>query len=293
MSRSSRIGQRRTEYARQLLQSKVWWRPGKLTLPSMVDTMMVRNADAPWEEFSSELYFADNYSTVLPEDREIIEQVSRFFGRVFKYRDPVDRAIDVGSGPNLYPALLMLPWTKKILFTDYSTRNISWLQRHLTMNEPDWVGAPFWEEITHTPGYDRVTEPRKQLRSACSGASDQVGIRHQNIFELPEKQWELGTMFFVAESITEDFNEFRGAIKHFVGALVPGAPFAAAFMAESSGYKVAEERFPALKITVDDVEKCFLELEPSELFHYETQAQHKVRDGYTGMIVITGITRGR
>ncbi|HEY3905974.1 MAG TPA: SCO2525 family SAM-dependent methyltransferase [Streptosporangiaceae bacterium] len=259
----------------------------------MADTKVVRNADAPWEEFSSELYFADNYSTVLPEDREIIERVSDFFGRVFEQRDSVNLAIDVGSGPNLYPALLMLPWTRQILFTDYSTRNINWLQQHLTMNESDWVGAPFWEEIAHRPGYDHIAEPRKQLSLACSSDSGQVGIRRQNIFKLPKQRWELGTMFFVAESITEDFEEFRAAIRRFVGALVPGAPFAAAFMAESDGYKVAEERFPALKITMSDVEKCFLELEPSELSHYETQTLHKVRDGYTGMIVITGITRGR
>ena len=259
----------------------------------MVDTSVVRNADAPWEEFSSELYFADNYSTVLPEDREIIERVSGFFGRVFEHRDPVDLAIDVGSGPNLYPALLMLPWTRQILFTDYSTRNISWLRRQLSVYEPDWVRARFWQEVAHRRGYDRIGEPRMQLELACSDGSNQFGIRRQNIFELPKQQWELGTMFFVAESITEDFDEFRAAIECFVGALVPGAPFAAAFMAESSGYKVAEERFPALKITVNDVEKCFLELEPSELSHYETQTLHKVRDGYTGMIVITGITRGR
>jgi hypothetical protein len=259
----------------------------------MVDTDLVRNADAPWEEFSSELYFADNYSTVLPEDREIIVRVSDFFCRVFEHRKPVNLAIDVGSGPNLYPALLMLPWTRKILFTDYSTRNIDWLQRHLAMNESDWVGAPFWEEITHRRGYDCITEPRVQLSAACSGDSELVGIRHQNIFELPEREWELGTMFFVAESITEDFKEFRAAIERFVGALVPGAPFAAAFMTESEGYKVAEERFPALNITARDIEKYFAELEPSELYHYETRTQHKVRDGYTGMIVITGITRGR
>jgi hypothetical protein len=260
----------------------------------MADTKVVRNEDAPWEEFSSELYFADNYSTVLPADREIIEQVSDFFGRVFEHRDPVNLAIDVGSGPNLYPALLMLPWTRQILFTDYSTRNIDWLQRHVTNNDSEWVGSPFWKEVTtHRPSYDRIDEPRAQLQLASSGDSDQVGIRHQNIFELPKHQWELGTMFFVAESITEDFKEFRAAIECFIGALVPGAPFAAAFMAESNGYKVAEERFPALNITMSDVEEIFLKLGPVELRHYETQTLHKVRDGYTGMIVTTGITCGR
>lgn len=292
-SRLGRKGQRRTEYALQFLQSKVWWRQGKIRLPSMVNTKVVRNADAPWEEFKSERYFADNYSTVLSADREIIERVSEFFGRAFEHRGPVDRAIDVGSGPNLYPALLMLPWTRQILFTDYSTRNISWLRQHITTNELNWVGESFWKEMAHRPGYDSISEPREQLELASTGSSEHVGIKHQNIFELPERQWELGTMFFVAESITEDYEEFRTAIRCFIGALAPGAPFAAAFMANSNGYKIAEERFPALEITASDVKKCFSEFEPSGLDLYETQTPHLVRDGYTGMIVITGITRGR
>ena len=51
-------------------------------------------------------------------------------------------------------------------------------------------------------------------------------------------------MFFVAESITEDPAEFHAALARFVGALKPGAPFAAAFMAGSDGYPVAGTRFP-------------------------------------------------
>ena len=60
-------------------------------------------------------------------------------------------------------------------------------------------------------------------------------------------------MFFVAESITEDPCEFREAIGSFVCALAPGAPFAATFMADSDGYPVGEARFPALRVTPDDV----------------------------------------
>ena len=32
------------------------------------------------------------------------------------------------------------------------------------------------------------------------------------MFDLPKARWDLGTMFFVAESITEDPAEFRAAV---------------------------------------------------------------------------------
>ena len=64
------------------------------------------------------------------EDQEIIRRVSHFFIRAFADRPPRrGGAIDVGSGTNLYPALLMLPWTEQILLTDYSASNVDWLRR--------------------------------------------------------------------------------------------------------------------------------------------------------------------
>ncbi|CAM5649016.1 hypothetical protein SANTM175S_10556 [Streptomyces antimycoticus] len=44
------------------------------------------------------------------------------------------------------------------------------------------------------------------------------------------ERWDLGTMFFVAESITTSLDEFRRGVGCFMSALNPGAPFAAAFM---------------------------------------------------------------
>jgi hypothetical protein len=118
------------------------------------------------------------------------------------------------------------------------------------------------------------------------------GDQH-NVFQLPREQWQLGTMFFVAESITADPAEFRAAVDGFVGALEPGAPFAAAFMAGSDGYRVAGTLFPALQITSDDVTQCLTELGARELSVELAQTTDLVRPGYNGMIVAIGIAGGR
>src|SRR5690242_11120132 len=88
-----------------------------LALRPMGDVgVRLRNAEAPWDEFSSDAYWLHNYAQLQPVDQEIIRRVSSFFLETVGARPPgqrrVERAIDVGSGTNLYPALLMLPWTK-------------------------------------------------------------------------------------------------------------------------------------------------------------------------------------
>jgi hypothetical protein len=249
----------------------------------------VRNAQAPWNDFSSQDYWRHNYQTVHPEDREIIERVSHFFASKFEGRERASRAIDVGSGSNLYPALLMLPWTEQILLTDYSERNVSWLTEQVKPGTGAWDWLPFWRELAQQPGYHQLTEPRKLLAAACAAEPGVAGIERHSVFELPSNRWQLGTMFFVAESITQDYSEFQAAVSGFVNALQAGAPFAVSFMAGSQGYTVGQTSFPALRISTEDVSECFTELGARDLNIYLNRTAERVRPGYEGMIVATGV----
>lgn len=259
-------------------------------LPCMVDVAdVLHNADVQWNRFSSEDYWQRNYYKLQAEDREIIRLVSQFFIAAFKGRPRARVGIDVGSGTNIYPALLMLPWADQILLTDFSESNVEWLRRQLADDSARWTWRPFWHELQGKEGYVQIGEPRKQLREACHGEPGHAGIESCSVFDLPEARWDLGTMFFVAESITEDPGEFHAALASFVGALKPGAPFATAFMAGSHGYEVADTDFPALPITTDDVQQHFTKLGVSELSAELLRTKHRVRDGYEGMIVATGV----
>lgn len=254
---------------------------------------VVRNADAPWNKFSPDDYWRQNYGELQPEDHEIIRRVSRFFTQTFAGRAPVRRGVDVGSGSNLYPALLMLPWTEQILLTDFSASNVRWLRDQLADDAVAWTWRPFWRVLQESEGYNQIGEPRKHLRETCVSEPGYAGIEQHSVFGLPAAPWDVGTMFFVAESITEDPVEFRAAIAGFVGALKPGAPFAMAFMAGSHGYSVASICFPALPITPDDVRRHLTQLGARELSVELLQTKLRVRDGYEGMIVATGFTRDR
>jgi hypothetical protein len=260
---------------------------------SMADvaTNELYNADAPWNTFSSHDYWRRNYGELQAEDQEIIRRVSHFFISAFADRPRAQRGIDVGAGTNLYPALMMLPWAEQILLTDFSKSNIDWLQDQLADGAAAWTWQPFWQEMRWAKGYNEVDSPRELLREACVSVPEYAGIEQRSVFDLAKARWDLGTMFFVAESITKKPAEFRAAVASFVGALKPGAPFAAAFMAGSNGYQVADTVFPAVPITPDDVRWHFTELGAGELSVELLQTEDRVRDGYEAMIVATGFAR--
>lgn len=59
-----------------------------------------------WNKFDPSVYIQDNYATIHDEDRKIIYKV------------------DIGTGPNLYPAMLLLPYAEKIYCVEYSQNSI-------------------------------------------------------------------------------------------------------------------------------------------------------------------------
>jgi hypothetical protein len=112
------------------------------------------------------------------------------------------------------------------------------------------------------------------------------------VFDLEPAAWDIGTMFFVAESMTADPAEFERATAAFLATLRPAAPFAAAFMAGSLGYRVAGVPFPAVR-EVDAVRVGAVLNRCGAAASVTTVAvPHgaRLRDGYEGMIVAVGTT---
>ncbi|MGQ0777412.1 MAG: SCO2525 family SAM-dependent methyltransferase [Pseudonocardiales bacterium] len=236
------------------------------------------NSHFPWDEFDPSWYFDLNYKNLRDDDQQIVEIVRDFFSALDLPRKS-RQGIDVGAGVNLYPALTMLPFCDEITLREYAAPNVAWLEREILCYSPSW--DPSWNLLIKDPLYKSVDSPREALAAA-------VRIQRGSIFDLPESQWDIGTMFFVAESISSVPAEFHSALDSFVKSLRPGAPFAAAFMENSLGYDVGAHHFPAVAITQDDVEE-FLEDKTEDFrIHRLGKTKKPLRDGYDGMILAVG-----
>jgi len=238
--------------------------------------------EALWSRFDAEGYWKANFSSLFPEDEEIIRFASAFLNRACAARTPVAEAIDVGSGTNLYPALLMLPWAERIVLTEYATANIDWLAENLADEDGEWSWQPFWDLMADLPAYRAVGQPRHRL-AACHE------IRQLSVFELPARSWSLGSMFFVADGMTDDDAEFEAAVRSFLRALTAGAPFLMAFMAGSDGYEVSGVPFPAVRVSLESVRELLgrLPVTGTDLLRTDRTVR-PLRHGYDAMVLVTG-----
>jgi NNMT/PNMT/TEMT family len=238
-----------------------------------------------WSDFDAEGYWKSNYASVLPEDAQIIQRASNFLIKACGGTPPIRRAVDVGAGANLYPALLMLPWTERIVFTEYAPANIDWLSKNLADAPGEWAWQPFWDLVAGLPGYEDVDQPRRRLAAGYN-------IRRLSIFDLPRRTWDLGSMFFVADGMTSDEAEFESAVRSFIDALTPGAPFMMAFMEGSAGYEVSGVRFPAVKVSPRSLSVLLagLPVTGTEVLRTDNSVR-RLRSGYDAMLLVTGYVR--
>jgi hypothetical protein len=235
------------------------------------------NEDYPWDAFDATAYFNHNYRYMRDDDREILGIVRDFFATA---RVPLDATgVDVGPGANLYPTLCMLPLCKRILLWERSRGNVAWLRKQLRRHGPAW--DQFWHHLTEVRPYLDVAEPWLELQQRAR-------LRCDSVYELPKQAFDIGTMFFVAESISTRMHQFQSAVHRFIGSLRPGAPFAAAFMQNSKGYRVGDIDFPAVPVSAADVRQCVAEAATvHELFEIE-KGDKPLREDYDGMILVTG-----
>jgi hypothetical protein len=247
-------------------------------------------ADVDWDRFDSVDYFEHNYRTLLREDAEIIQVVADYFAEVTpgflnersrSHRSA--RAVDVGSGTNLYPAMTMLPFSSQIVRWERAHTNQDWLRGQL--QEPAGSWDRFWRCVRGIrTEYGRIAD---------AAARDLLGrfaaVVEGDLFALQPDQYDMGTMFFVAESITSRPRDFEEAIRHFIASLVPRAPFAMAFMRESSGWEVGGRRAAVCRVTEADDKRCLSGV--AAVREIRVVDSDDLRAGYRGMIVAVGRRR--
>lgn len=237
----------------------------------------IGNADCPWDEFDSNSYVDHNYRIPRDDDKLIIDYVRQHFSATLTV-DSV-RGVDVGTGPNLYPALAMLPFCTEIELREHSNANVAWLRNEIRSYSPSW--DEFWKQLAQTHPYDLISDPRDAVRQ-------KVRVRQRDLFQPGSRQFGVGTMFFVAESITAKWDEFTRAVHQFIGLLRPGAPFAAAFMKGSTGYQVGDHHFPAVAIAEHHIEEPLSELGCDVAPYPPIPMVSPIREGYDGMILALG-----
>jgi hypothetical protein len=123
------------------------------------------NDDIDWDGFEPDTYYDHNYRTLRADDRRILKRVRDHFSRVAELglRQSDVRGIDVGTGPNLYPALTMLPFCGEVTLFEHSRTNIKWLEKEQGAGWPSWdvTWKQFWRVLRWRRAYLKIGKSKE------------------------------------------------------------------------------------------------------------------------------------
>ena len=237
-----------------------------------------RNADADWHQWPVDTYLAENYRKLHTCDAAVIAHHSAFYRRIAGSR--IERSVEIGAGPNLYPLLLAAGACRSIDALDPSTPNVAYLRDQIT-GGPDDSWQPF---------YDRCRALNADLPATITGALQRVTARLGDFNDLEPASYDLASMNFVAESISEDLAEVTAHCRTFARSVRPGGHLVATFMEQQARYQLGDgSQWPGCPIDMEDVRRIF-GAEVDELTISRIESDPDLPDyygGYTGMILLT------
>ncbi|MEU5213142.1 class I SAM-dependent methyltransferase [Streptomyces sp. NPDC020742] len=248
--------------------------------PTGTSPAPVRNDDADWDRWPVLDYLAENYREIHPCDAAVIRHHSAFYRQFAP--GSVARSLEFGAGPNLYPLMLAGAVSRRVDAVELSRANVAYLTDQLDQG-PDTSWQAFY-------AFCRDLDPA--LPPTLTEALSRVRVTHGDVRSLPPAGYDLASMNFVAESVTEDFEEFAGLCRTFVAAVRPGGPLVAAFMENMPTYRIGTApRWPGCPVDGAVVREVFApHTERLRITH--VPADPTCPDyGDTGMVLLRAVRR--
>ena len=228
-----------------------------------------------------EIYFAHYYEEPHPDD-DVVLRIACEAIRESRPAGLLD-CLDVGTGANLYPLFAALPRAARLTAWEYAKPNVDWLKKELAGGgmRPQW--RHFWQVVKgcYPSNAGLTTDPIAALRTRTT-------IHQGSIFDLPERSFDVATMFFCAEAVSDKKAEFDRACRCFARSVRAGGTLVAAFLLNSKSYVLGERRYAVMTLSEESLVQTFSTLATGLKLQKIGLVEKEVRSGYTGMALLTG-----
>ncbi|WP_405902110.1 class I SAM-dependent methyltransferase [Streptomyces sp. NBC_00656] len=237
------------------------------------------NDDVDWDTWPVQDYLAENYRELHPSDAAVIAHHSAFYRRLAP--GSAARSAEFGAGPNLYPLMLAASASRHVDAIEASAAGVAYLNRQLNLG-----ADPSWE-----PFYTLCRQLNPQLPPTLSQALSVVHVVHADARDLPPGTYDFASMNFVAEGITEDYDEFKQFCGRFVRCVRPGGRVVAAFMENMPTYRIGPaSQWPGCPVNRRLVTEAFAPL-TQRLAVTRIDSDSSLPDyGDSGMVLLEAVT---
>lgn len=244
-----------------------------------------------FDGFSPEAYLAEYYSEISSENDALL----KFSAENADLLEPCGSAVEIGGGPTIYQLISTAAACDRITFCDYLQSNLDQV-RAWALNSPEGYD---WSAFIETSlryerkncGPDAVTARANVIKQKlarylrCDAFhSNPIGDRYRHSFDLVGSH-------FVAEGITSDRRDWERVMANILTLLKPGGHIFMSFVSGADYWLVSGKKYPACKLSRDDIFDYLRAQGFSVLRHAAIPAVVPEPDadgfeGYTGLVSV-------
>ena len=206
-----------------------------------------------WTQFDPTAYLNEYYGDVGPENRTLL----RFLIEAYNDLPRGGMMLDFGGGPTIYPLISAVGRVEEIHFSDFLDTNLDEVRRWLAMDPTafdwrDFVRQALELETGGGCSKAAVSQREDEIRSKVTRLMRCDASRTPPI-EVSYEPYDVVVTNFCAESATSDRWQWQTFVFNIVSLLKPGGTLIMSALKGASSYSVGSKRFPAVKISEEDL----------------------------------------
>lgn len=247
-----------------------------------------------WDEFDTEEYAWRCYGKrIMDVDRLLITHVMQALEDLGLKPRSLQRVADVGTGPNLFPPMLLAPFIAapedggQLDLIECSQPNLRYLT-DIVAGRPVSPPAYIWQK------YEALMAERSpRWRYAFAKMQRVAKVVRGSIYELEPLSYDAISSFFVADSITDSMDSCEKAVAKLLAAVKPGGLVVVGHMLGSTGYPAGVNTyFPGVALSVDGLYRLYQD-ELDDLTIFEPPFMMEFHKDYHGAAVVSGRKKER
>ncbi|MFI3156608.1 MAG: guanitoxin biosynthesis pre-guanitoxin forming N-methyltransferase GntF [Methylococcaceae bacterium] len=211
-----------------------------------------------WKRFTPRDYLQEYYVDVSPENLALLQ----FAVKAFQIIPSNGVLLDFGGGPTIYPLIAAAKHVKEIHFCDYLDVNLNevrlWLQgHHSAFDWQEFVKVTLNLESQDNGTAQTVLERKTLIRQRVTRVFN-CDVRNSPPIDEPGA-YDILVSNFCAESITDDWIQWRKFFHNITSLLKPNGFFLFSSLKGARCYAVGERFFPAVSLSENDITQALTE----------------------------------
>jgi len=245
-----------------------------------------------YERFSPAAYLYEYYSSI--SDGEI-DDVMKFYSENVGVLQHCHDVVEIGGGPTIYQLIPIAPLCDRIVFGDYLPANLDEVRRWAS-NAPgsrDWSAytARSLQHENKDYGPEAVKARENALRGKLASFVHCDALKSDPIGEQYRHSFDLVSSHYVAESITRSKQDWQRVMDNILSLVKRQGYICMSFITGADRWLLADEWYPACKLTEDDVATYLRDhgFEILKLGHIPAAVSDPNADefyGYTGVLCL-------